>query len=68
MIDTIYHVGHLAQDRGGDTPIILKSPTEREVDRKARLAMLAAVRGEAELYQRRCPKGFEYHCRLLKGH
>ena len=66
MIDTVYHVGHLAQDRGGDTPTLTKTAAERAVDRKARLAMMAQVRGEAELYQRRCPEGFEYHCRLLR--
>lgn len=65
MIDTIYHVGHLAQDRGSEKTVDMVTSAERAVDRKARLVMLAAVRGEAELYQRRCSKGFEYHCRLL---
>lgn len=57
MIDTVYHVGHLAIDREKDP----------DLDSRASKMMANALDGKVTLYQRRVPEGFEYHCRAVRG-
>ena len=74
ILDYIYHRGHLAVDRErrrlpyGNQPGPGPLTTEAEaLGDKAEALYRSARRGKMILYQQRCPEGFEYHCRAVRG-
>lgn len=66
MIDTIYHVGHLAVDRDIRDGRELTDEASK-LDELASKLWRAAQAGKMILYQRRCMHGFEYHSRPIRG-
>ena len=72
-LDFIYHVGYLAFDREvrhlnyHTSTLGPLTETADAAHEKAEHMWLQAMRGKVELYQRRCPSGFEYHARAIRG-
>ena len=73
MIDTIYHVGHLAFDRDIREPpepghtVGLRTKEADELHERALRMLQSSDMGKVFLYQKRCLHGFEYHCRMIRG-